>query len=104
MARYIFIDSFTGYIFGDSADIDGRIVAGTPAEVAAVLDASIGEQEREYELLSRNPRTTDTGYDVYRADVNGSEAVPIVIDGQDRETINAVIAGCEYVGFLAARV
>lgn len=50
--------------------------------------------------MRHNPRTTETGYDVYRADINGSDAVPVVQDGQDRETIEAVERDCEYVGFI----
>lgn len=102
MARYILIDSYTGYIFGDSADIDGKVVTGTPSEVAAALDSSIGEHDRSYTELRTAPRDTRTGYMVYRADVNGSEAVPVVRDGQDRETIEAVERDCEFVCFVEA--
>ena len=41
-----------------------------------------------------------TGYHVYRADVRGSEAVPVVQDGQDQDTINAVMELCDYVAFI----
>lgn len=36
-------------------------------------------------------------YDVYRADIDGSEAVPIVMDGQDQETIEAVQDNCQFI-------
>jgi hypothetical protein len=100
MARYILIDNNSGYIFGDSADLNGSIFSGSPVEFAAALDASIGEHGRVYEELSRNPRDTSTGYDVYRADVDGSDAVPVVWDGQDQETINAVTQSCRYEGYI----
>ena len=97
-ARYIMIDNCSGYVFGDSADLDGHIFNGTPIEYAAALDASIGEHNRTYEDMSRRALgSEETGYHVYRADVNGSEAVALVWDGQDRETIEAVIRDCEYV-------
>lgn len=100
MARYILIDSNSGYIFGDSADIDGRIVTGTPSEVAAALDASIGAQDRIYTELTSAPRDTRTGYLVYRADIDGAEAVQVVRDGQDQDTIEAVQRDCEFVCFV----
>lgn len=98
MPRYILIDNHSGYIFGDSADLDGRIFTGTPVEFAAALDASIGGRESVYEEVSRHAlASNDSGYHVYRADVDGSEAVPVVDNGQDRETIDAVVRDCEYV-------
>lgn len=103
MARFILIDNNSGYIFGDSADHNGAIFSGTAEEYAAALDASIGEHGRAYEMLSRDPQTSGTGYHVYRADVDGSEAVPVVFDGQDQETIEAVERDCEYVGFIAVK-
>lgn len=102
MARYILIDNNSGYIFGDSADF----ASGRQSEIeslsdaARMLDESIGEYGRKYTELARNPNSTVTGYDVYRADINGSEAVPVVMDGQDAETISAVVSCCEYVGFV----
>ncbi len=103
MARYIFIDSSSGYIFGDSADIPRVTADSTLIEIAAALDASIGQPGREYELQSSNPNTTATGYDVWRVDVGGSEVVPVVQDGQDQEVIDAVETEGEYAGFIAVR-
>ncbi len=98
MARYILIDNYSGYIFGDSADLNGHIFSGTPVEFAAALDASIGEHGRTYEDVSRHAlASNESGYHVYRADVDGSEAVAVVCDGQDQETIDAVVQDCEYV-------
>lgn len=102
MARYILIDNNSGYIFGDTADFAAgrQSDINTISDAARMLDESIGEMERTYTELRSNPHTTGTGYDVYRADINGSEAVPVVTDGQDQDTIAAVIYDCEYVGYV----
>jgi len=98
MARYILIDNQSGYIFADSADLNGTIFAGTPTEFAAVFDASTGEPGRSYDMTTiYDLADNETGYHVYRADVNGSEAVPVIEDGQDAEMIAAVVRDCEYV-------
>lgn len=101
MPRFILIDNNSGYIFGDSADFaSGNQSDLTPVEAARLLDESIGEHGREYSELSSQPRDTRTGYAVYRADIDGSEAVPVVYDGQDQETISAVERDCEFVAFV----
>lgn len=100
MARWILIDNNSGYIFADSGDLDGPARDETPIEFAARFDATIHEYGRTYEMLARNPRTTVTGYDVYRADIDGTEAVALVYDGQDNETIQSVITRCSYEGFI----
>ncbi|HRD35078.1 MAG TPA: hypothetical protein PLR02_12565 [Rhodocyclaceae bacterium] len=99
MARYILIDNNSGYIFGDSADFAQCAPDGI-VEAARILDESIGEQGRSYVERNSNPNTTATGYDVYRADINGSEAVPVVQDGQNQDVIDEVVRLCEYVGFV----
>lgn len=99
MARYILIDNHSGYIFGDSADINGKIFDGTPCEVAQAIDESIGEYGRSYEE-SDPDNSTVSGYHVYRADIDGSEAVGNIHDGQDQEMIAAVERDCEYVTFV----
>lgn len=101
MPRYILIDNASGYIFGDSADLEGKIFSGSPEEFAEALDASIGQHGRTYTFGIRAPRDTSTGYHVYRADVNGSEAIPVVWDGQNQETIDAVQRDCTYQGYIA---
>ena len=106
MARYILIDNESGYIWGDSADLDGRIFTGTPAEYAAALDASLGKPGLVYEecsahalgaIGSTHAAVRVSGYHVYRADIGASEVVPVVWDGQDQETIGAVERDCEYL-------
>lgn len=101
MARYILIDNHTGYIWGDSADLSGKIFAGTALEFAKALDESLGEYDRAYEEQSRANSGNQTGYHVYRADIDGSDAVTVVHDGQDQETIDAVVSACRYDGFIA---
>jgi len=100
MARYILIDNCSGYIWGDSADLEGKIFNGTPVEYAKALDAHIDNSNngRIYDETSRHAlASNETGYHVFRADVDGSEAIPVVHDGQDRDTIRAVWDICEYV-------
>lgn len=101
--RLILIDNHSGHIFGEFAgngytgnfDLDVCL-----AEAAAHVDAQNGEQGRIYTVTRGNPRTTQTGYHVYRADVRGSEQVPAITDGQDQEMIDAVERDCEYLGFV----
>jgi hypothetical protein len=100
MARYILIDNHSGFIFGDSADLDGKIFTGTPMEYAAALDASIGEHNHTYERGHHHPASNRSGYFVYRADIDGSDAVPVVRDGQDPEMIDAVERECKLLGFM----
>lgn len=105
MSRYILIDSYSGYIFGDTADLDGQTQNDlTPIEAARLVDVDAGcLDEMEYTKFSSNPKNGCQGYDVYRVDINGSEAVPVVHDGQDQDTINAVIRDCEYTCFVQRR-
>ena len=102
MARYILIDNYSGFIWGDSADLDGAIFSGTALEFAKALDESIGEHGRTYTKQSRADASSQLGYHVYRADINGSDAVTIVHDGQSQETIDAVTESCRYEGFIAS--
>lgn len=89
MARYILIDQTTGYVFGDTADFaNGENM--TPAEAVARLNAHIGGDEPA------------AGYEVYRADVRGSEAVAVCQQGDDPDYIEAVRRDCDYIGYVAA--
>lgn len=91
--RYIIQDAYTGYIWGDSAEAPETII-----DACKMLDNSIGEFERTYEEVPR--LSSECGYIVYRADINGSEAVPVVQDGQDREIIEAVERDCQLLGYV----
>ena len=101
MARYILIDTNTGYIFGDSADFAAGHQSDmvSIADAARMLDESIGERDRTYTEYPSRPEGA-SGYEVYRADVLGSEAITVVQDGQCQETIEAVMRDCEYAGFV----
>jgi hypothetical protein len=104
MARYIAIDNYSGYIFGDSADFEGSIFSGTPLEYVEALDRSIGNYSREYDEQSfASSRNGASGYRVYRVDVSGSEAVTVVHDGQNQETIDAVETDGVPVCFIESR-
>ena len=98
MARFILIDNGSGFIFGDTADFaQVQIDGGSAIDAARELDGTIvGEHGRDYEEVSRLA-SDETGYLVYRADVGGSDAVATVWDGQDQDTIDAVVASCPLV-------
>ena len=96
MTRLILIDNSSGYIFGDSADLNGKVFSGTEVEFARALDESIGAYGRDY-TLTNNPCDTSTGYHAYAA----TDAIPTVGDGQDSDTIKADERGCNYIGYIA---
>jgi hypothetical protein len=102
--RLILIDNNSGYIFGEFAsnDYTGNYSSDEVLiEAAKHIDADIGAQDRIYTTSRSAPRSTQTGYHVYRADVCGSEQVPAITDGQDQEMIQAVERDCEYFGFVS---
>ena len=88
MARYILIDSSSGFIWGDSADLNGTPFDGSPIAFAEALDQSNGEHDRTYTEFSFGSaqRSGMSGYFVYRVD----HEFPVVRDGQDQDTIDAV--------------
>jgi hypothetical protein len=101
MAAYIIVDAYTGYVWGDTRDFNGKAYnAESIVDACRELDEAVTQDfGRAYEQVPRLPG--DTGYIVYRVDVNGSEAVPVVHDGQDKETIDAVERDCALVGYVA---
>lgn len=102
--RLILIDNNSGFIFGEfsSGDYTGNFdMTECLTDAAKHVDAEIGALPRTYTVSSVGPRSTQTGYHVYRADVGGSEQVGNIIDGQDQEMISAVEQDCEYVGFVS---
>lgn len=116
--RIILIDIHSGYIWGDSADLRGRPFAADAAlairpgmdirseeafalAFAEALDRSIGGEPRTYAMLSAGAaRNGAPGYMAYRADIDGSEIVPVVHDGQSKEEIEAVESSCRRIGFI----
>lgn len=102
--RYILIDSESGYIWADSADHRGRIFEGSALEFAEAVDVDVnGKPGSDYEMHDVKPQGAD-GFFVYQAHVNGSDAVPVVWDGQDQETIDAVERSCDLIGFVTRAV
>lgn len=100
MTHYIIQDAYTGYIWGDTRDFNGEVYAADGIlDACRKLDEIIGgADDREYEEVSR--LDGDCGYAVYRVDINGSEAVAVVHDGQDQEYIKSVQNDCDLVGFV----
>jgi len=113
----ILIDNHSRLIFGDTANYrlggldewrDSNSDNSSDIErlsllAARLLDDSIGEHGREYEFINYDPRDPRTGYFIYRADINGSDALPVVTDGQNQETIDAVHRDCRFEGFVECR-
>jgi hypothetical protein len=95
MARYILVDNNSGYIWGDSADLAGKIFTGSPVEFAAALDAAIcGVEGRAYDDIGfAKLALNESGYLVYSV----PDLFPVVEDGQDQETIEAVERDCQHV-------
>ena len=94
MPRYVLIDRETGYV-GDTADFADYEQPGlTPQRAAQLLDVSLHEVPNMYRETERT--AANATYDVFRADINDSETVP-VFEGPDREIIDAIERGCEYV-------
>jgi hypothetical protein len=92
--RFILIDNDSGYIWGDSADLGGRIFTGSPIEFARALDERLGEHGLSYEVVSRSRLgINEIGYLVYSA----PDAFPAIEDGQDQDTIDAVERECKYL-------
>ena len=88
MAIYILIDHASGNVFADTRDMDGQQVpVATAQEAVAALNALMG---------------STGGFHAFRADWQGSEAVPVVIDGQDTATIREIERRCKYEGFVTA--
>src|SRR5262245_10112101 len=92
--RYVLIDRETGYV-GDTADFADYEQSGlTPQHAAQLLDVSLREVPNMYRETERT--AANATYDVFRADVNLGERVP-VFESPDGEIINAIERACEYV-------
>jgi hypothetical protein len=95
--RYIIIDKYTGYIWGDSADYSkGREVDGIE-DACRMLDEENGDTGFTYETVD-GPCLGDTGYIVY----SGGDIVPVVHDGQSKDEIEAVMR-CRVIGYVKRR-
>jgi hypothetical protein len=113
--RYILIDNHSGFIFGDTATLRGdhvidgeqvRDLSLTPILAARWIDeVEGGSYGRTYEEHSSGyqPAANETAYFVYRADINGSDAVVAITDGQDEEMIEAVERDCDLVAVVTSQ-
>ncbi|MGA8169819.1 MAG: hypothetical protein WB816_03120 [Methylocystis sp.] len=115
--RLILIDDISGFIFGDTANyrlgrldewIDNNSDNDGDTErlsllAARLLDDSIGEHGREYQFVDHDLDHAGAGYSVYRANIDGLDSPPIVIDGRNREAIDAVRRDCRLEGFVECR-
>lgn len=103
--RMILIDNASGYIAGDTSDLhpESQERITTLEDAAREIDLAAGVGARVYTIGTHDAAKRQQGYLVYRADINGSEAVTNIIDGQSREVIDAVKADCEYIGFVEFR-
>jgi hypothetical protein len=85
MARYIFIDRNSGYIWGDMNQ------SGSPCEVARALDESLGA--RGYTYTETSFWDNQATYDLY----SPNQRLPITQDGHNQELIDKVLRECRYV-------
>jgi hypothetical protein len=107
MARFIIIDQNSGYIFGDTGDLDGPARDETPSDACRRLDLRIaGSDTTECDYVEHGPNYrpafNEHAYHVFRADIDGSEAIPLVADGQDQATIETVERDCRKVAVVTA--
>ena len=100
--RLILIDSNSGFIAGEfcTSDYTGNYDRNALFIVAATaVDADIGTtQPCTYTPCAFQDNAY--GYQIYRADVGGSEQVPAVFDGTDTDFIRSVERDCEHLGFV----
>jgi hypothetical protein len=94
--RLILIDNHSRLIFGDTANYrlggldewrksnsdDNSDIERLSLLAARLLDDSSGEHGREYEFINYDPRDTRTGYFIYRADINDTDALPAVTESR----------------------
>src|SRR5690606_38830195 len=86
MPRYILIESNSGYIWTDTADLPGWGESGQESvDAARLIDEHIGAPGREYELFRSARSAPDgSGYHVWRADVAGRGPLSAALDGAKR--------------------
>jgi hypothetical protein len=97
--RYIIVDAATGFIWGDSLDLSDSDPVD-PMDACMILDATIGEHgRRRYEYEEDRQALGDEGYIVFAAP--GEERLPVVEDGRDQQTREAVLALCKVAAFVS---
>lgn len=119
MTRLIIQEARSGFLWADSALFQpahcadyraGGFDPNGPCSDANILAAvrtmqwEIGDPDQQWEIVSRHNAhilAGRDGYLVWGVDVNGSDAVAAIQDGQDRDMIRAVERGCELVAVVA---
>ena len=110
MPRFILIDNSSGYIFGDTGNLPAHTFAEddhpisqsslTPMQAARWVDeAEVRVHGRRYEEVAQLA-ANETGYRVFRADIDGSDAVTVVTDGQSQAAIGEVERCCRLVAIV----
>lgn len=113
MPRFILIDNYSGYVYGDTAALPAHRINGRPITqsdltgdegpllAAEWMDEAEGiAHGRTYERRQR-ASGDECGYRVYRADIAGSDAIGAIRDGQDQVMIDAVLNDCPFECFVA---
>jgi hypothetical protein len=100
MPRYIILDNVTGSIMADTLDLDGPPREESPLEAVRRLDQLTLEDERSYTEEHPSAALNNVlGYIVYAA----PDDFPKVKDGEDQDSIDAMLAACEPVAFVEVR-
>ena len=100
MTRYILVDAHSGYVFGDTADRWWKMDADAPVnpmDAAMSLDIALMMDNSgwSYENVSRHDSRVT--YHVFKTD----NEFPIIFDGQDQKSIDAVIRDCSHVASIS---
>lgn len=99
MPSFIILDVDSGYIWGDTRDVGGKSVSfDSIVDACRAINESVGNFDFNYNEVPQ--LSSKCGFKVYRVDINGSEAVPVIHDGQDDETIASVDRNCDFVGYV----
>lgn len=119
MTRLIIQEAHSGFLWADSAlfqpahcadysaggfDPSGPCCDANILAAIRTMQWEIGDLDQQWEIVSRRDARIlagRDGYIVWRADVDGSDAVAAIQDGQDMDTIRAVERGCELVAVVA---
>ena len=80
--HYVIVDNHSGYIWGYTADVNGKTIPCQSAiEAAKVIDESMGEHGRLYEEVSRLA-SNETGYHIYQVPEHDGKEVVVITKAQ----------------------
>lgn len=95
--HYVIVDNHSGYIWGYTADVNGKTIPCQSAiEAAKVIDESMGEHGRLYEEVSRLA-SNETGYHIYQVPEHDGKEVVVIQKEQHESTTDPSLWGCELV-------